>query len=318
MLKRLAKEVVICFDADNAGQNAAQRAIDVLLKEDVQVRIARIPQGEDPDSLLRKQPVRGLRDDLARGEGLHAASARRGVRAGGHRQSARARRGRAKDGAGHRADSERGAARGLSARGGAAAAGPARGAGGGSAQGGGADAPRRSSSSRDYPSATGARRRGAKPPRQAEPQEPIQARQVDRGDAVAAARRIRNWCRRSAGSLIRSGWRVSAARRCCSQLLDAHAHDAFENARAIHGRMRRPHAGLSRGPAFPAPPVPTKATPEAYADKLVAQSREALEAAAPAGAQSRRPNPTSSAVEERLKYLMEIQAIRRQFPDLEP
>ena len=56
-LKRLAKEVIICFDADNAGQNAAQRAIDVLLKEDVQIRIARIPQGEDPDSLLRKQPV---------------------------------------------------------------------------------------------------------------------------------------------------------------------------------------------------------------------------------------------------------------------
>jgi len=56
-LKRLAKEVVICFDADNAGQNAAQRTIDVLLKEDVQVRIARIPQGEDPDSLLRKNPV---------------------------------------------------------------------------------------------------------------------------------------------------------------------------------------------------------------------------------------------------------------------
>ena len=57
ILKRLAKEVVICFDADRAGQNAAQRCIDVLLKEDLQVRIARIPQGEDPDSLLRKQPV---------------------------------------------------------------------------------------------------------------------------------------------------------------------------------------------------------------------------------------------------------------------
>jgi DNA primase len=56
-LKRLAKEVVICFDADDAGQKAAQRAIDVLLKEDVQIRIARIPQGEDPDSLLRKRPV---------------------------------------------------------------------------------------------------------------------------------------------------------------------------------------------------------------------------------------------------------------------
>jgi DNA primase len=56
-LKRLAKEVVICFDADNAGQKAAQRVIEVLLKEDVQIRIARIPEGEDPDSLLRRQPV---------------------------------------------------------------------------------------------------------------------------------------------------------------------------------------------------------------------------------------------------------------------
>ena len=57
ILKRIAKEVVVCFDADRAGQAAAQRAIDVLLKEDLQVRIARIPAGEDPDSLLRRQPA---------------------------------------------------------------------------------------------------------------------------------------------------------------------------------------------------------------------------------------------------------------------
>ena len=55
-LKRLAKEVVICFDADRAGQNAAQRIVDVLLAEGVQVRIARMPAGEDPDSLLLKRP----------------------------------------------------------------------------------------------------------------------------------------------------------------------------------------------------------------------------------------------------------------------
>jgi DNA primase len=56
-LKRLAKEVVICFDADSAGQRAAKSSIDVLLKEGVQVRIARMPAGEDPDTLLRTQPV---------------------------------------------------------------------------------------------------------------------------------------------------------------------------------------------------------------------------------------------------------------------
>ncbi len=58
ILKRVArKELVVCYDADRAGQNAAQKVIDVALKEDLQVRIARIPQGEDPDSLLRKHPV---------------------------------------------------------------------------------------------------------------------------------------------------------------------------------------------------------------------------------------------------------------------
>jgi DNA primase len=56
ILKRLAREAVICFDADRAGQNAAQRSIDMMLKEGLQVRIARMPEGEDPDSLLRKQP----------------------------------------------------------------------------------------------------------------------------------------------------------------------------------------------------------------------------------------------------------------------
>jgi DNA primase len=56
-LRRLAAEVVICYDADRAGQNAAQRSIEVLLKEGLQIRVARIPAGEDPDSLLRKHPV---------------------------------------------------------------------------------------------------------------------------------------------------------------------------------------------------------------------------------------------------------------------
>jgi len=64
ILKRIAKEVIVCFDADRAGQNAAQKVIDVALKDDLQVRIARIPQGEDPDSLLRNNPVAVLEEIL--------------------------------------------------------------------------------------------------------------------------------------------------------------------------------------------------------------------------------------------------------------
>jgi DNA primase len=56
-LRRLTKEVVICFDADRAGQSAAQQAIEVLLKEDMHIRIARLPPNEDPDSILRERPI---------------------------------------------------------------------------------------------------------------------------------------------------------------------------------------------------------------------------------------------------------------------
>lgn len=52
LLKRYCDEVILCFDADKAGQNAADRSVDILLQCDLHVRIAAIPEGEDPDTLL--------------------------------------------------------------------------------------------------------------------------------------------------------------------------------------------------------------------------------------------------------------------------
>ena len=52
-LKRLVAEVVLCFDADAAGQKAAERSLDALLQNDLIVRVAEMPPGEDPDSLVR-------------------------------------------------------------------------------------------------------------------------------------------------------------------------------------------------------------------------------------------------------------------------
>lgn len=52
LLKRYCDEVILCFDADKAGQNAADRSVDMLLQCGLHVRIAAIPEGEDPDSLL--------------------------------------------------------------------------------------------------------------------------------------------------------------------------------------------------------------------------------------------------------------------------
>jgi DNA primase len=53
ILKRFVDEVVLCFDADQAGQKAAQHSLDSLLQHDLVVRIVDMPAGEDPDSLIR-------------------------------------------------------------------------------------------------------------------------------------------------------------------------------------------------------------------------------------------------------------------------
>jgi DNA primase len=55
ILKRFASEVVLCFDADTAGQKAAERSLDALLQNDLVVRVAEMPAGEDPDSLVRRE-----------------------------------------------------------------------------------------------------------------------------------------------------------------------------------------------------------------------------------------------------------------------
>jgi DNA primase len=53
ILKRFVEEVVLCFDADVAGQKAAERSLPALLTEKLAVRVAVMPAGEDPDSMIR-------------------------------------------------------------------------------------------------------------------------------------------------------------------------------------------------------------------------------------------------------------------------
>jgi DNA primase len=55
VLKRFVNEVVLCFDADTAGQKAAERSLDALLQNDLIVRVAELPAAEDPDSLVRRE-----------------------------------------------------------------------------------------------------------------------------------------------------------------------------------------------------------------------------------------------------------------------
>src|SRR6202171_1756812 len=55
ILKRFVSEVVLCFDADTAGQKAAERSLDALLQNNLVVRVAEMPAGEDPDSMVRQR-----------------------------------------------------------------------------------------------------------------------------------------------------------------------------------------------------------------------------------------------------------------------
>jgi DNA primase len=55
LLKRWCDEVVILYDQDEAGQRAAEKAIDTLEAEQIRVRIALMPPGDDPDTLLRRE-----------------------------------------------------------------------------------------------------------------------------------------------------------------------------------------------------------------------------------------------------------------------
>lgn len=53
LLKRWCEQVVILYDSDAAGQKAADRAVEILRNENIRTRIALMPEGEDPDTLLR-------------------------------------------------------------------------------------------------------------------------------------------------------------------------------------------------------------------------------------------------------------------------
>ncbi len=64
LLKRWCDEVAILYDSDTAGQKAARRAVEVLRVEGLKVRVALMPDGEDPDTLLKGGGAAALRKTI--------------------------------------------------------------------------------------------------------------------------------------------------------------------------------------------------------------------------------------------------------------
>ncbi len=70
ILKRYVQEVVLCFDSDQAGQNAAVRSLDHLLASELAVRVAVVPPPDDPDSFIKNHGSAAFKEVLERAEGF--------------------------------------------------------------------------------------------------------------------------------------------------------------------------------------------------------------------------------------------------------
>jgi DNA primase len=66
LLSRFSERIVVSYDGDPAGRNAASKSIDLLLERGFEVRVAEIPGGRDPDEFVRQEGA-GAYETLVRG-----------------------------------------------------------------------------------------------------------------------------------------------------------------------------------------------------------------------------------------------------------
>jgi DNA primase len=64
LLKRFASRVILLYDADRAGETAAERALTLCEEAELPARVAVLPAGQDPDGLLRGRGAEALKELL--------------------------------------------------------------------------------------------------------------------------------------------------------------------------------------------------------------------------------------------------------------
>jgi len=69
-LKRFTKNVIMIYDSDKAGEAAMLRGLDLLIANDMNVRMAILPKGNDPDSFVRKVGREGFMEVLKKSKDL--------------------------------------------------------------------------------------------------------------------------------------------------------------------------------------------------------------------------------------------------------
>jgi DNA primase len=68
LIRRFTSNVVLVYDADKAGEAATLRALDLLLENEINLKIVRLPAGHDPDTLVRKEGAEKFLQLLAVGQ----------------------------------------------------------------------------------------------------------------------------------------------------------------------------------------------------------------------------------------------------------
>lgn len=54
LIGRYTKKITVMYDADSAGSKAAMRGVDLILENDMDVQVAVLPEGDDPDSFINR------------------------------------------------------------------------------------------------------------------------------------------------------------------------------------------------------------------------------------------------------------------------
>ncbi|MGI6561165.1 MAG: DNA primase [Clostridia bacterium] len=70
LLKRYTDNVIICYDADLAGQTATLKGMDTLAEKGCNVKVITIPEGKDPDDFIKKEGAGAFRKLIEKADSL--------------------------------------------------------------------------------------------------------------------------------------------------------------------------------------------------------------------------------------------------------
>jgi DNA primase len=70
LIKRYTHNVVMVYDADDAGQMATLRTLDIFIEEGMTVKVVSLPEGFDPDLFVRKNGIGNFKEKINQAENL--------------------------------------------------------------------------------------------------------------------------------------------------------------------------------------------------------------------------------------------------------